>query len=165
MTQGYSAIGPDDEPRLRDEHAFLSRQLGEVLQLAQVGDWQGCDTLWEVFSRELEHHLQYEEDLLFPAFTRTGKVGMLWTECFRADHGDLRAQCRALHREHVSRRIEALRRLAETLLAHQEQEASILCPWLATLSKPPRTWSVMRLTHSTGSETLRGSGSSQASPR
>jgi iron-sulfur cluster repair protein YtfE (RIC family) len=149
MSFAYSCIGPDDEARIRDEHAFLVRQLEEVTRLAAADDRGACEVIWEVFVREMEQHMRYEESLLFPSFDRSGLAPDRWTERLRAEHEELRGQCRALGSElhHPVLCIERLHDLARTLLTHKEREGRLLYPWLASLSRPQPLWGGMRGFH------------------
>jgi hemerythrin superfamily protein len=142
MSYPFSSFGPDDEPRLRDEHAFLERQLAEVIRLAEAGDRIGYESIWDLFTRELEHHMRYEENLLFPAFRRTGVTPDLWARQLRADHDELRRQYRSLGSASLQPTLllEQLRQLARMLLDHKEREGLVLYPWLASLSPSRAAW-------------------------
>lgn len=142
----YSCIGPDDVPRLRDEHAFFERQLAEVIQLAAAGQRKGCELSWEVFSRDLERHMQYEENLLFRPFAKLGPVEHLWTELLHTEHQEFRRLCQTLSSEFVqlSLNVELLRELAGKLTVHKEREGQALYPWLGSLAPPRLSWERVR---------------------
>lgn len=146
MSYAYLCIGPDDEARMRDEHAFLSRQLDEIIRLTRAGDQAGCEFLWEGFVRELESHMRYEEQLLFPRFERSGRAPHFPIEQLRLEHDDLRSQCQALSCEFIDPTLhtDRLQGLADALRDHKDREGSVLYPWLASLRRPHFSWEVMR---------------------
>ena len=147
MSYSFSCIGPDDELRIRDEHSFLGRQLGEVIRLAEADDRKGCELVWALFTRELEQHMLYEENLLFPAFARTGVGPEMWASRLRADHEELRRQCRTLGNAILQPTllVEPFPYLACKLVEHQEREGRVLYPWLACLSPAQASWGAQRL--------------------
>ena len=65
MNYSFYCIGPDDVLRLRDEHSFLERQLAEIIVLAAANRAKDCGASWELFTSELQRHMQYEENLFF----------------------------------------------------------------------------------------------------
>ena len=110
MNYTFYCIGPDDVPRLRDEHSFLSRQLAEVIALAAADRPKDCDVSWELFARELQRHMQYEENLLFPAFAKRGTAEQRGIELFRAAHEELRNPCQQSNPRHSIRPYGATKR-------------------------------------------------------
>lgn len=135
MSYPDACVGPDDEPRLRDEHAFLERQLAKAIVLAEADDWQGFELRWEVFMTTLEQHLKYEETQIFPAFAKSEGASQLDVRRICNEHEELRKEVRFL--DALSQQpelfIEQLRCLARTLQAHKEKEGRMLYPWLASL--------------------------------
>lgn len=127
--------GRDDEPRLRDEHAFLERQLAEAITLAEADDWQGFELKWEAFTIALEQHMQYEENQIFPAFAKSSSDANLETQRLRAEHQNARKEVKFLDTVYqVSDLfIEQLRYLSQALHAHREQEDRVFYPWLSAL--------------------------------
>lgn len=147
MSYAYNCIGPDDEPRMRDEHAFLERQLAEVIELERAGDPHAAQLIWNVFTRELEQHMQYEERLLFPACAASGEIAAARIERLCAEHVRLRNRCRELSSAplHAAHRSEQLAELARAMQAHTQGEQTVLFPWLQSLRQAKSTWSVLRL--------------------
>ena len=147
MNYAYACIGPDDEPRLRDEHAFLERQMAEVIKLERAGDLKGSQLIWNIFARELEQHMQYEENLLFPAFAANGEVDAALIHRLRAEHMRLRSLCRALSDSgmHPADRGDQLAELARAIQSHTRGEQTTLFPWLNSLRRAKSAWSKLRL--------------------
>lgn len=141
------AVGAEDIPRLREEHAFSGRQLTEVRRLAQAGRPQQCELIWEVFVRELERHMQHEEELFLPAFAKSGFAPDQWASHLRAEHKEILRCCQAIGDQLVGRTQTAaelsasLADLDRQLLEHTEREGLVLYPWLAEVaSSRPLFW-------------------------
>ncbi len=132
------AVGAQDVPRLREEHAFSGRQLAEVSRLARAGQAEQCELIWEVFVRDLEQHMQHEEDLFLPAFAKTGVAPDLWASQLRAEHKELRSRCQTISSELAApaAALTSLHELERQLLEHTERESLVLYPWLATVGSP-----------------------------
>ena len=105
MNYSFYCIGPDDVLRLRDEHSFLERQLAEVMTLATENRPKDCAVSWELFTSELQRHMQYEENLFFPAFAKIGTTERLRSELAQP-----------------TLNLMLLRELADRLSTHKEQE-------------------------------------------
>lgn len=129
------AVGAEDIPRLREEHAFSGRQLAEVARLLQAGQAEQCELIWEVLVRDLERHMQHEEELFLPAFAKTGVGPDLWASQLRAEHKELSSRCQALGGELANPAVAlpALHELERQLIEHTERESLVLYPWLATV--------------------------------
>lgn len=140
-------VGAEDIQRLREEHAFFGRQLAEVCRLARAGQAGPCELIWEVFVRDLEQHMQNEEDLFLPAFAKTGVAPDLWASRLRAEHKELRRRCQALSGELAApaAALVALQELERQLLEHTERESLVLYPWLATVGAQPHPFCRPRL--------------------
>lgn len=147
MNYSFYCIGPDDVLLLRDEHSFLERQLAEVITLAAANRPTDCEVSWELFISELQRHMQYEENLFFPAFAKIGTAERLRSELFRVQHEEFRSRCHILGSElaQPTLNLVLLRELADSLSSHKEQEGLALYPWLGTLAPHRLSWEVMRL--------------------
>ena len=55
--------------RLRSDHNDFDRRFDEVCERARVGDWRDLDAVWRAFADDLEAHLAFEEEVLFPAYS------------------------------------------------------------------------------------------------
>lgn len=133
-------VGAEDIPRLREEHAFSGRQLAEVARLLEAGQAGQCELIWEVFVRDLEQHMQHEEELFLPAFARTGVGPDLWASQLRAEHKELSSRCQAISDELASPAVALpfLHELSRQLIEHSEREGLVLYPWLATVRASQR---------------------------
>jgi hemerythrin-like domain-containing protein len=127
--------GRDDEPRLRDEHSFLERQLEEAIALAEADDWQGFELKWEAFMSALEQHLKYEENQIFPAFAKSSAAANLEVKQLRTAHASIREEVKFLDGETQlpDLFIEQLQYLVQVLHTHKDQEEHVLYPWLSSL--------------------------------
>lgn len=132
------SVGAQDIPRLREEHAFAGRQLAEVCRLARAGQAGQCELIWEVFVRDLEQHMQQEEDQFLPAFAKTGVAPDLWASRLRAEHKELRSRCQKISSELAAPAVAltSLQELERQLLEHTERESLVLYPWLTTVCAP-----------------------------
>lgn len=135
MSHVSANTGPDDAPRLLDEHSFLERLLDEAIALADAKDWRRFELKWDAFGRAAEQHMQYEENLLLPAFARSGATAQKVAERLRADHASLRDELRFLDAETqlTDLFVEQLRYLTQALRVHKEHEESMMYPWLSSL--------------------------------
>ena len=147
MSFAYPGLGPDDAPRLRDEHAFLERHLGEVIAQAEANDWAGFEINWEAFMSALTQHIKYEESLLLPAYAKSGSAAKRETKRLRTEHESILGQVKFLDGESQlpDILIEQLRYLAKALRKHQEQEERGLYPWLASLRPAENSQAVNKL--------------------
>jgi iron-sulfur cluster repair protein YtfE (RIC family) len=145
MMYSVFCIGPDDVPRLRDEHSFLARQLAEVIQLAVSDQHPGSEVAWTIFARALEEHMRYEENRLFPAFVKSGDTAPAWADRFRADHEGFRRLCRVLGDALLDplAKLETLRLLASQLVEHKDREGLVLYPWLCGLTPARLAWNTL----------------------
>lgn len=136
MSQVSTNRDPDDAPRLLDEHSFLERLLDEAIGLAEAKDWSGFELKWDALLRAAEEHMRYEENLLLPAFARSGATAQKVAERLRADHASLREELHFLDGETQlpDLFVEQLHYLAQSLRTHKEHEERMLYPWLASLT-------------------------------
>jgi hemerythrin-like domain-containing protein len=58
--------------RLREDHVELDRRFDDLCERARVGDWHELDEVWKSFAADLEAHMAFEEEALFPAFGQGG---------------------------------------------------------------------------------------------
>lgn len=59
-------------------------------------DWPSANTLLTDFIDELEHHLQQEEQVLFPRFEQATGMTQGPTQVMRAEHTQMRSLCKNL---------------------------------------------------------------------
>ncbi len=138
MTYVFQTVGSNDEPRLRDEHAYLDRLFQELIQHAEAAEWEECEERADLFAREMEQHMRYEENLLFPAYAKTSPAATEWTRRLCAEHADLRRRLELLRDDIKQRslRSERCSYFVNRLREVGDREGDILYPWLASLAVP-----------------------------
>lgn len=76
---------------MANEHRHCDDLFAAAENTASAGDWPAASTAWDGFCRELENHLQREEQFLFPAFeAQTGNTQGP-TAVMRQEHSQIRA--------------------------------------------------------------------------
>jgi hemerythrin-like domain-containing protein len=61
--------------RLHDDHVDFDRRFDELCPRLLAGDWRGLDVAWRALAADVDAHLQFEEEVLFPVFAKQS------TEC------------------------------------------------------------------------------------
>lgn len=56
--------------RLHDDHIDFDRRFEDLCGRARAGDWHDLDEVWSQFAADVEAHLAFEEDVLFPAYAK-----------------------------------------------------------------------------------------------
>ncbi len=123
---------------LRREHAHLDRVFSDLVARANSGDWQECDVVWDGFASDLEAHMRFEEQRLFPDYRKIGAGAARTVEELTAAHAAVR---RGLERIGVDIQLHLLRHetieeLVAALRAHAEREDRTLYPWLEARETP-----------------------------
>lgn len=136
MSRALACIGPDEEPRLRDEHSFQERNLSDAIERAQAGDWVDFEVKWAIFRRAFDEHVRYEENLLFPAYAQSENAAKIDVGRLRAEHASIASEIKFLDGESQQPGlfIEQLRHLLDSMRAHHQREEKVIYPWLAQLS-------------------------------
>jgi iron-sulfur cluster repair protein YtfE (RIC family) len=122
---------------LEDDHRRLDALAAEAQRLAEQGSLDGARASFEAFTSGLEWHIEAEEGVLFPEFTRLG--GPLGpTIVMRREHelirGAMSEARRALGADDLAAFQEALSGLGETLHEHNAKEEAVLYPSLDRLA-------------------------------
>jgi uncharacterized protein (DUF2249 family)/hemerythrin superfamily protein len=114
------------------DHDRLDGMLPEVERLVNAGDLAGAAERFAEFSCGLNHHIEAEEQVLFPDFElRTGmRSGP--TVVMRAEHVEIRkwmaAASAALQAEDAAGFRDAIERMTDVLTQHNMKEEEILYP-------------------------------------
>ncbi|UJF17864.1 hemerythrin domain-containing protein [Vibrio sp. SS-MA-C1-2] len=111
-------------------------QCDSILELTKSAinhdKWQEADNHWKNFQRELNCHIEQEEDVLFPAFEE--KTGMTQgpTMVMRMEHVEIKQLMTnvqsAINSENSNDGLNALISLVEILVQHNMKEEQILYP-------------------------------------
>lgn len=117
---------------LESDHERLDEMLSVALELLDRRDFAKAAEQFADVSYGLDHHIDAEESVLFPAFEeRTGLRGGA-TEVMRAEHVEIREWMSAVAASLASSNgVEArrgLRMLADLLESHNMKEEHILYP-------------------------------------
>ncbi len=94
--------------------------------------WQQAQNSWDAFSSDLEHHLQQEENVLFPAFEAATGMTMGPTQVMRGEHVQMRQLVQQMSQALESKNQQAYLGLSETLMIlmqqHNMKEEQMLYP-------------------------------------
>jgi hemerythrin-like domain-containing protein len=117
---------------MTNEHRHCDDLFAEAENAASNGDWPSASSVWEGFCRELENHLQREEQFLFPAFeAQTGNTQGP-TAVMRQEHSQMRALIHQMTAAVSNQDEEAFLGGADTLQIlisqHNMKEEQILYP-------------------------------------
>lgn len=136
----YKAQDPETAPgeaaQLSEEHDRLERWFAELSMRAGTGEPRECDALWSQFTRQLEAHLAFEEQEVFPAYARQGPAEASRVEALRGEHAEIRRQADRLGLDlqlHLAR-ADLIDRFLNSLREHAWNERMSLYPWLADAS-------------------------------
>jgi len=89
MTERFSVA-------MTDDHHRCDRLLASVEGAAQGGDWAAVGREAEVFRAALERHLQFEEEVLFPALEGRLPMAAGPTGVMRLEHEQMRGMLEEL---------------------------------------------------------------------
>lgn len=126
--------------RLYAEHASLDRDLEDLANRAETGDWYLCDTIWDGLVERLEGHMKFEEASLLDGFAASSPDGQRIADELRAEHGRIRT---LLFEMGVAIQLHELDRsavagLVDLLRAHAHREDLTLYPWAAESARAAR---------------------------
>lgn len=95
-------------------------------------DWTQAESLLTQFVQALEHHLQQEEELLFPRFEHATGMTQGPTQVMRMEHQQMRAHCESLAQAVSAQQKDQGLGICETLMVlmqqHNMKEEQILYP-------------------------------------
>ncbi len=96
------------------------------------GDWATAETSFAAFAKELEVHLQMEENMLFPQFEQATGITAGPTQVMRGEHEQMRALVAQLNQTMASQNKDEFLGLSETLMVlmqqHNMKEEMMLYP-------------------------------------
>ena len=113
-------------------------------------DFENARKLFSDFKTDLERHIIWEEDILFPMFeSRTGMYDSGPTAVMRMEHRQIKGFLEQIHNAISSGNLkteEFEKGLIEVLTAHNNKEESILYPWIDnSISEDERQQSLLRM--------------------
>ncbi|QGZ38007.1 hemerythrin HHE cation binding domain-containing protein [Pseudoduganella flava] len=117
---------------LAGDHRACDEEYGWAESRVVCGDWPNAKQAFGGFVRHLEHHLEQEERILFPAIERATGSTMGPTAVMRSEHDHMRAIVRTMMEAIDARDATEFFEYADSLrmLMHQHnlKEESILYP-------------------------------------
>lgn len=119
--------------QLSEEHERLERWFVELTERAASGEPRECDAVWDDFARQLESHLSFEEQAVFPVYERQGPLAAALVRGLRKEHDAIRKQLDQLGVDlqlHLTR-AETIGRFLTLLRVHARRERQTLYPWMA----------------------------------
>ena len=130
------------QSHMSNEHRHCDDLFAAAENAASAGDWSTAIPAWEGFCRELENHLQREEQFLFPAFeAKTGNTHGP-TAVMRQEHSQMRALLQQMTAAASSQDDEAFLGGADTLQIlisqHNMKEEQVLYPMTDQLLSDPQ---------------------------
>ncbi|MFO0576252.1 MAG: hemerythrin domain-containing protein [Polyangia bacterium] len=124
---------PPRAAQLSADHEQLERWFTELSMRAGTGEPRECDALWSEFTRQLEAHLAFEEQEVFPAYERKGPAEAARVQALRGEHAEIRRQADRLGLDlqlHLAR-ADLIDRFLNSLREHAWNERMSIYPWLA----------------------------------
>ena len=125
---------------LAAEHRACDAEFAKVEQAAHAGDWSAAGLAARSFVDQTEHHLRYEEEVLFPALERATPMATGPTSMMRFEHAQMRELFTQLLDAVAGQDAAALADSVETLLLlmqqHNAKEENVLYP-IADSTLPP----------------------------
>lgn len=119
--------------RLHADHLAFDRRFDDLCERARAGDWHELDEVWSAFVGDVERHLAFEEEQLFPAFSRRDPEGRALTLRLLEQHARLRRTLEAIGLQIQLKEIRAATIEATTALMreHAGVENATIYPWAA----------------------------------
>lgn len=117
---------------LGDDHRRCDELLFQAEQAMSSGDWATCQAQATAFHEALFHHLQMEEDVLFPAFEQASGITQGPTVVMRGEHQDMRRLADELLDAAARKAGDDVAGVVDTLLIliqqHNLKEENVLYP-------------------------------------
>ncbi len=117
---------------LTADHRHGDELFASAGQTAAGGDWAGCRQGLDAFRQVLKHHMDVEEQVLFPAFEQATGLSAGPTRVMRREHRELLALLDRVAAAVAARDVPGFRRAAEPFTAlmnqHSAKEENVLYP-------------------------------------
>ena len=126
--------------RLHDDDIDFERRFDDLCARAQMGDWHELDEVWGAFAADVEAHLAFEEDVLFPAFAKQSTDCRKLVNRLDVEHAVIRELLEEIGLSiqlHVIR-VWTIEVFVELMREHAEVENERLYPWVELEA---RSWS------------------------
>lgn len=120
--------------RMEHDHRHCDGLFAAAEAAVEAGQWQQAGEAHEAFVAAMEHHLQGEEQVLFPAFEEQSGMTMGPTSVMRHEHEQMRQLFHEMGQALQGERSDDYLGASETLLImmqqHNAKEEQILYPML-----------------------------------
>lgn len=127
--------------RLREDHRRFARTFTDLCERANSGDWHDLDEVWRAFTEDLEAHLAFEENELFPGFSAQNPTCRALVQRLTGEHTEIRRNLDVLGVQIQLKEIRAatIEAFIELMRVHAELEDRRLYPWIAHAAGPRAT--------------------------
>ncbi|WNC72044.1 hemerythrin domain-containing protein [Thalassotalea psychrophila] len=117
---------------MTDKHRHCDDIFAEAEAEVAKENWILAEQKWQTFTRELELHLQAEEQILFPEFEQATGMTSGPTQVMRMEHEQMRGLLTSLNKSLVEKNSEDFLGFSETLMVlmqqHNMKEEMMLYP-------------------------------------
>lgn len=119
--------------RLSHDHRRFEREFDDLCRRAHSGDWRDLDEVWSAFGDELEAHLAFEENDLFPSFREQDAACGALADRLIGEHAEIRRLIESLGLQIQLKEIRppTIEAFVELMRKHAAVENERLYPWLA----------------------------------
>ena len=119
---------------MNEDHKHCDAAFALAEERAAARDWTGLARDGGTFLREIERHIEIEEQLLFPAFEEKTEMTSGPTETMRSEHEQMRGLFAQMRAAIEGKDAEQYLGIAETLLIllhqHNMKEETMMYPML-----------------------------------
>lgn len=127
-----------------EDHRRLARTFAAICERAWSGAWVDLDEVWRAFTVDLEAHLAFEENELFPAYSAQNPTCRALVQRLAGEHTEIRRYLDILGLQIRLKEIRSatIESFIELLRAHAELEDRRLYPRIvraARMDAAPRT--------------------------
>jgi hemerythrin-like domain-containing protein len=119
--------------RLREDHSRFARTFSDLCERANSGDWHELDEVWRAFTEDVEAHLTFEENDLFPGFSAQNPTCRALVQRLGGEHTEIRRNLDVLGVQIQLKEIRAatIEAFIELMRGHADLEDRRLYPWIA----------------------------------
>jgi hemerythrin-like domain-containing protein len=115
---------------LSEQHRHCHRRLEAFNRSLAEGDWEAAELAALAFGDALHAHMWAEEEHLFPALAQASELARVPIRTMRSEHVQIRALLDDLIQSLVTRDLDRVKGIAETLLVlirqHDTKEEAVL---------------------------------------
>jgi len=122
---------------LREDHVAFETRFQDLCARALGGEWKDLDEVWDSFADDLEAHLEFEEDLLFPRFSARDPESREIVARLEQEHAAIRKSLEELGIQIQLKyiRADAIEAFVQVMREHAARENVHLYPWATELGR------------------------------